>query len=55
VLLRISTPGKQTTFVDLGPCPTVERLPSKLARLPIDEAIAETWRRGHPIRLSRPR
>lgn len=49
--LRVSHPGKPIVLRDFGPAhaePT-----SKLARLPIDEAIAETWRRGHPIRLVR--
>lgn len=49
-------PNDASRDIDLGPhTGTVEPLRAKLARLPIDEAIAETWRRGHPITLSRSR
>ena len=53
MVLRISTPGKPTRLVDLGPHGNGTRAPWKVMRLPIDEAIVLSWLKGHPIRVSR--
>lgn len=52
MVLRISTPGKPTKLIDLGPhAGTVEQLPYRVMRLPIDEAIVYAATKGHPIRV----
>ncbi|MGA0060618.1 MAG: hypothetical protein ACO3RU_13625 [Planctomycetota bacterium] len=47
-------PGDTTKDIDLGPhAGTVEQLPYRVMRLPIDEAIVYSATKGHPIRVSR--
>lgn len=47
-------PGDNSQDIKHGPHEgIVSPLPLKLMRLPLDEAIAEAARRGHPIKVSR--
>lgn len=48
MVLRVSAPGKPTRLIDLG-VGHGEKAAYRPMRLPIDEAIAMSWAKGHPI------